>query len=91
MDTQQTVEPGGAFLSWVLPGDTSPAQKPTRVLIQRSTNGVTWTTVANVVSTAKQANAVGLTNGVAYQFRLVSVNALGQSIPSPATVVTPHA
>jgi hypothetical protein len=80
----------GVLISWLLPGDTSPAQKPTRVLVQRSTNGTTWTTVYNVLPIVQQVPVIGLTNGVPYQFRLVSVNALGQSIPSPVTVVTPH-
>jgi hypothetical protein len=81
----------GVLISWLLPGDTSPAQKPTRVLVQRSTNGTTWTTVYNVLPIVQQVPVIGLTNGVAYQFRLVSLNTLGQSIPSPVTIVTPHA
>jgi hypothetical protein len=81
----------GVLISWLLPGDTSPAQKPTRVLVQRSTNGTTWTTVYNVLPFVQQVPVIGLTNGVAYQFRLVSLNTLGQSIPSPVTIVTPHA
>jgi titin len=81
----------GVLISWLLPGDTSPAQKPTRVLVQRSTNGTTWTTVYSVLPIVQQVPVIGLTNGVAYQFRLVSVNALGQSIPSPVSIVSPRA
>ena len=92
MPNKPVVQPRnrGAFVAWILPGDASPA-KPVRVLVQRSTNGVAWTTVYSVLPIVQQVPVIGLTNGVAYQFRLVSVNALGQSIPSPITVVTPRA
>ncbi len=46
-------------------------------VIQRSTNGTTWTTVADGVSTSRTATVTGLSSGVRYQFRVAARNAAG--------------
>ena len=57
---------GQVRLSWTLPAD--PGLSPTDYVIERSTDGSTWTVVDDGVSTAKTATVMSLTNGTAYSF-----------------------
>ena len=46
-------------------------------VIQRSVNGVTWTTVADGVSTSRSYTVSGLSSNVTYRFRVAARNAAG--------------
>ncbi len=46
-------------------------------VIQRSVNGVTWTTVADGVSTSRSYTVSGLSSNITYRFRVAARNAAG--------------
>ena len=76
-------------LTWTAPSNNGAAI--TDYVIQRSTNGTTWTTVADGVSTARTYRVGGLTNGTRYRFRIAARNAVGQGPWSAIVQATPHA
>jgi titin len=77
-------------LSWLAPA--APGSKPiTAYRVQRSTNGVAWTTLTSAAPLTRTYTAVGLANGVAYQFRVSALNALGQSNWSNVLKAAPKA
>jgi hypothetical protein len=77
-------------LSWNAPASTGGATI-TDYVIQRSTNGTTWRTVTDGISTAR-AHVVGsLTNGVEYRFRIAARNPVGQGPWSAIVRATPRA
>ena len=59
-------------------------------MIEQSTNGTTWVTVVDGVSTATSFKVSGLTNGTAYQFRIAAHNAVGDGPATPAASATPR-
>lgn len=61
---------GQVGLSWNAPSSVG-GSAVTDYLIQRSTDGVNWTTVNDGVSTALSYTATGLTNGTTYHFRVI--------------------
>jgi len=63
----------------------------TDYIVERSTNGGTsWTQIVRPVSTLTSYVATGLTNGTAYVFKVIAVNAVGISLPSAtSSPVTP--
>ena len=72
-------------LAWNAPTSTG-GSAVTDYVIQRSTNGVTWTTVVDGVSTARAYTVTGLSSGVTYRFRVAARNGAGMS--SYSVVVT---
>ena len=72
-------------LAWNAPTSTG-GSAVTDYVIQRSTNGVTWTTVVDGVSTARTYTVTGLSSGVTYRFRVAARNGAGMS--SYSVVVT---
>ena len=64
-------------LSWTAPVGTATSQ-----LVQRSTDGVTFTTVATVAPMVTTYADAGLTGGTAYTYRIVAANTYGSSTPS---------
>lgn len=57
-----------------------------------SDNGGTWSTFNDGVSSATAAAVTGLSNGRAYLFRVLALNAAGRSVASQASQpVTPRA
>jgi hypothetical protein len=76
-------------LTWTAPSNNGAAI--TDYVIQRSTNGTTWNTVADGVSTARSHLVSRLTNGVQYRFRIAARNVVGQGPWSAVVRATPHA
>ena len=77
-------------LTWTAP--VSNGGSPiTDYIVKRSTNGGTnWTRIDSTVSTLTAYVATGLTNGTAYVFKVIAVNAVGISLPSAtSSPVTP--
>jgi hypothetical protein len=66
---------GSVTLAWNPP--VTGGAPITDYVIQRSTNGTTWTTVADAVSTARTSTVTGLSKGVPYRFRVAAKNAAG--------------
>ena len=62
----------------------------TDYVIEQSTNGTTWATVVDGVSTATSHTVSGLSNGTAYQFRVSARNAVGDGPSSVAVTATPR-
>jgi titin len=58
--------------------------------IQRSTNGRDWTYAATRPGSASSVITTGLVNGTTYRFRVVAVNALGNSAPSAVAPASPR-
>jgi large repetitive protein len=78
---------GEVELAWDAPADNGLAI--TDYVIELSTDGDSWTTVDDGVSTATTFTFSGLTNGTEYGFRVAAVNSLGQGQPSVSTSATP--
>lgn len=55
---------------------------------QLSTGGV-WAVFADGLNTNTTATVVGLSNGTSYDFRVLAVNIIGESIPSSVVTATP--
>jgi subtilisin family serine protease len=58
--------------------------------VQQSTdNGATWTTATTTTSVYRSARISGLVGGTAYAYRVLAVNAVGNSAPSTVVTLTP--
>ncbi len=77
-------------LTWNAPASTG-GSALTDYAIQRSTDGVKWTTVVDGVSTARSYVVARLTNGTQYRFRVAARNAVGQGPWSTVVRATPRA
>jgi Fibronectin type III domain/Bacterial Ig domain len=75
-------------LEWSAPGSTG-GSAISDYVIQRSTDGSTWSTVADGTSTATSYTVTGLTNNTAYRFRVSAVNGQGTGTPSEVLTATP--
>jgi hypothetical protein len=83
-----TVGNGSVTVRWSAPTDSG-GSVITDYLIQYSTDGTSWTTVSDGTSTVLQTTVAGLTNGIAYTFRVAAVSAVGTgnySTPSSAFI-----
>jgi subtilisin family serine protease len=79
---------GQVRLRWVAPADNGAAVND--YVIERSTDGTTWTAVNDGVSTATTFTVDGLTNGTAYQFRVTARNGVGDGPASSTVQATPR-
>jgi predicted phage tail protein len=57
----------------------------------KSVNGITWLVVTATAPTTRTFTVSGLTNGVAYRFRVAAVNGVGLGAWSSVGIATPHA
>lgn len=71
-----TVGNANATLTWTAPV-LSDGSSVTDYVVAYSLNGATWTVFSDGVSTATSASVTGLTNGVAYTFKVAAVNVAG--------------
>jgi titin len=80
---------GFVTLTWSAPASNGGAVV-TSYLIEKSTDGTTWTTAAT--TSAREFTVTGLTNGTAYRFRVSAENAAGTGASAQASAtVTPSA
>ncbi len=78
---------GQVNLTWAAPVDNG-GSEITDYVIESSTDGEAWAIVDDGVSTAPARIVAGLTNGIAYSFRVAAVNAVGAGPwSSPAEAV----
>ena len=76
-------------LSWSAPSSTG-GNAVTDYVVQYSSDGTTWTTFTDSVSSTASCTVTGLTNGTAYTFRVAAVNAGGAgSYSVVSAAVTP--
>jgi len=81
-----------ASLTWTAPASNGGTAITDYAVQFSSDSGSTWTTFADGTSTATSATVTGLTNGVAYVFRVAAVNAIGAGpYTSASSSVTPAA
>jgi Concanavalin A-like lectin/glucanases superfamily/Fibronectin type III domain len=81
-----------SIVSWTAPAAIPQAPVTDYFIQYSSDSGSTWTTFSDGVSTSTSATVTGLTNGMAYVFRVAAVNVIGigaySSASQPVTPVT---
>jgi hypothetical protein len=82
-----TAGDGQIGLSWTEPSDNGSAI--TDYVIEYKSGSGSYQTFADGVSTTASGTVTGLTNGVAYTFRVSAVNVIGTSSPSSTVTSTP--
>ena len=80
---------GEVRLTWSAPASNG-GSPVTDYVIEQSTNGTTWVTIVDGVSTAMSHTVSGLSNGTGYQFRVSARNAAGDGSSSIAVSATPR-
>ncbi len=86
-DSGLTVSPsasGQLTLNWTAPSSTATSQ-----IIQRSTDGVNFTTIATVPALLNSYTDTGLTNGVTYTYRVITENNTGSGAASNTAAGVP--
>jgi alpha-tubulin suppressor-like RCC1 family protein len=72
-------------ITWTAPADNG-GSPITAYQVERSTNGIAWTTLTMSASASTRAyTALSLTNGTAYRFRVSAINAAGTGVASNAS------
>ncbi len=78
-----------AFLNWSTPLGNG-GSNITGYIVQQSTdNGATWATAVTTSSALRSARINGLVAGTSYSYRVLAVNAVGNSAPSNVVTLTP--
>jgi titin len=67
---------GRATLTWASPV-TKGASNISAYRVQRSTDGINWTTVSSSAPLTRTYTVVGLAHRVNYRFRVAAINSLG--------------
>lgn len=80
---------GTATLSWTAPSSNNGAVITDYLVEYKKSSDSTWLPFADGTSVATTAVVTGLTNNVAYDFRISAVNSAGTSTPSDTTSLTP--
>jgi len=89
---QVTLGTGQAVLTWGVPASAGGSSIIDYRVESSIDNGLTWTTVADGVSTATTATVPGLVNGTTYRFRVAAITEIGPGTYSaPSAAVTPTA
>jgi hypothetical protein len=76
-------------LTWSAPVSNGGSAIVDYVIEYQLSTGGTWAVFAEGLNTATTATVVGLSNSTSYDFRVLAVNAIGQSIPSNTTTAIP--
>ena len=76
-------------LTWSVPSETAGSPITDYVIEYRVDGASSWSIFADGESTATSAIVTGLSNGVAYQFRVSATNAIGTGSPSTSITVVP--
>jgi subtilisin family serine protease len=84
-----TVSSGAVTLSWTAPPSDGGAPLSDYIIEYSTTNGSSWSTVSDGVSTTASATINNLTNFQQYLFRVYAVNSIGQSGASATVSLTP--
>lgn len=86
-----TVGSKQVLLAWTAPASDGGATITDYVVQFRRSSTSTWTTFADGTSTATSATVTGLTNGVAYYFRVAARNVAGRgAFATTRAAVKPH-
>ena len=80
--------PAGARITWSIPSSGG-GSAITGYRVQRSRDGITWTTAAVVAASARSVAISGLTPGISYRVRVTARNAGGWGLPSRSVTVVP--
>ncbi len=83
-----TAGDGQVGLTWASGGDNGAAITDYVIQYKLSTSG-SWSTFVDGTSASTSTTVTGLTNGLAYNFRVMGVNANGTSDPSSSANATP--
>jgi len=78
-----------AFLSWSTPTSNGGSAITGYIVQQSTNNGSTWTTAATTTSASRSVRIDGLAAGTSYAYRVLAVNAVGNSAPSNTVTLTP--
>jgi subtilisin family serine protease len=79
---------GEVRLSWAAPVVDGP-EPVSDYVVEQSSDGSTWTIIDDGLSTATTFTVGGLTNGIAYWFRVAAVNAMGAGAESEPVTAKP--
>jgi titin len=82
---------GSVGLSWTVPSSNGGAAITDYVVEYKTTVAATWTVFADGTSTTTSATVTGLTNGIAYMFRVAANNSVGLGAYSNEVTETPRA
>ena len=80
---------GRVTLTWSAPA-TRGASAVTAYRVQRSTDGITWTTVTSSAPLTRTLTVTGLGHATAYRFRVAAINSLGAGAWSAVATATPR-
>ena len=82
---------GSVALTWAAPASNGGAAVVDHRVQYSSNNGVSWTTFTGATTAVRTATVTGLTNGVAYVFRVAALNAAGSGgSTAKSAAVTPR-
>lgn len=80
---------GSVLVSWTAPADNGGAPITDYTVQYKDSTMVNWLSFVDGVSSATSMTVTGLTNGTAYQFRVISTNRVGDTYPVKTATATP--
>ena len=78
-----------AYLSWSTPLGNGGSAITGYIVEQSTNNGASWSTVATTTSAYRSTRVSNLVGGTSYAYRVLAVNAVGNSAPSNVVTLTP--
>jgi len=89
LNLASTVLGSSIGLTWSAPSSNGGSAIIDYIIEYQLSTGGTWTVFAEGSNTNTTVTVIGLSNRVSYDFRVIAVNAIGQSSPSDITTATP--